>query len=119
MIQWSLSLSEAQIAMLRAMREWTTLPEKNRAESTGPFGAFSHFITHAKGLLRDGLLRHDTEKKGPDRWTVTEKGELVLRVIDIELNEIRRRHSLGDGLPLGAPYTTVRKQVEAAKRPRP
>lgn len=131
MIQWSLTLSESQIALLTAMNDFDrfrasnpkAVPDsKDRAAlelyfNNSPFARFNHFLSHARGLLRDGLIRHtDTATAGRGHeWAVTEKGRLVLRVIEIELAEIKNRPLLGDGIPHDK-YPAMDGDIAAAKK---
>ena len=129
MIQWSLALSESQIALLTAMNDFDRWREshpqavpnsKDRAAMDlyfehSPFSRFNHFLSHARGLLRDGLIRHSDSAGRGHEWAVTEKGRLVLRVIEIELQEIKSRPLLGDGIPQ-AKYRAVAADVDEAKK---
>ena len=91
---FEIRLTSPQIEVLRAFSMW----DAKAIES--PFGNFSHFIVHIKPLLREGLIFHHPEKgkksNGQDdpkqlhvRWGITEKGRLLLQVIDIELADSR------------------------------
>lgn len=129
MIQWSLSLSESQIALLSAMNEFDRWRAANPKEASAnalnqkseayydasPFARFNHFLTHSRGLLRDGLLRHDTTAAKGGEWSVTEKGRLVLRVIEIELSEMKGRPLLGDGIPR-TKYHSMAVHVDTARK---
>ncbi len=88
MIQFSVSLTPNQIAVLRAIRE-----DADRGDDSG-FG-LSHFISGVRLLLNERLVTHE-DTGGPNRWRygITEKGRLLLRVIELDVIDFAETVSL-------------------------
>lgn len=137
-IVWSITLSDAQISLLRAFGDWERAQQKavdqiTRSPKTvtsllqvieegeSPSLKFSHFVSHIRPLLRDKLIVHSTIKYGPNlQWvyntySLTEKGGYVLRIVEIEMEEMRERHLLGDGLP-SSKGRDIRQGLEKSRR---
>ena len=131
-IQWSVTLSEQQIALLQAISAWeldpTNLePPKSQQEmmdrpSVGL--GFSHFVSHIRPLLRESLVYHETVKWGDRQqfvhniWGLTAKGEHILAAVELEIEQMKQRHLLGDGLPSNEKARAVRDEVERGNRKR-
>lgn len=93
MIQFTLSLTVNQIACLRAV----ALYEDGVTDSLGR--GISHFWTGCRLLFAEKLIEHtrrpateaDKKKHGctkeVDVWRITEKGRLVLRLIEMEVTD--------------------------------
>jgi len=137
-IVWSISLSDSQISLLKAFADYSDKQEeiiknieKNPRKITNPSGTgdyetpwlkFSHFISHLRPMLRDKLIEHSTIKYGPNlQWIfntykLTEKGWCILLIVEIELEEMREKHLLGDGLPNNQKARSIRDSIEVAKK---
>lgn len=89
---FQITLSAPQIDLLRRFVEFS---EGTYTEWVG--SEFSHFIVHVKPLLRESLIYHKPpkDKSGKHEWGVTEKGRLLLQVIDIELRETAKSKTIG------------------------
>lgn len=127
-IQWQLTLSDAQIALLQAINQWELDPRNLEEPKDGsrlerPFVGdnFSHFVSHIRGLLREGLVFHETKKYGPkDQYVhniygLTTKGEHILAAIAVEVEEMKNKYKLGDGIGYDA-GRAIRGEVDAAKK---
>lgn len=90
-----IELTAPQIDLLRAFREWSDLTKSEQAKDRKWVGVgFPHFVVHIKPLLRERLIGYiePTDKGGKirsgNRWFITQKGRLLLKVIDFELDEV-------------------------------
>lgn len=88
-IQWSITLSDSQIALLIALRD------KSDAHSK-----FPQFITSMRALMREQLVEfHEEEDKQASkihkrtivkRWhVVTEKGKAILKAIEYDMEQMK------------------------------
>lgn len=81
MIQWSLTLSQNQIALLEAIeprefgKEWDHPP-------------FPHYVTHVRSLFNEGLIEHRDTKNAQGHMDltrtgafITDRGRFILRMI--------------------------------------
>jgi len=129
-IQWQLTLSDAQIALLQTINEWELDPKNlevptDRAEADKrPYvgETYSHFVMHIRGLLREGLVFHESKKYG-DRgqyvyniYGLTVKGEHILAAIQVEVQEMKDHYKLGDGIQNYGNGRAIRGEVEAARK---
>jgi len=132
-IQWQLTLSDSQIALLQLINDWELDPKNlevpKAPDKDGRWMAdrpsitenFSHFVMHIRGLLREGLVYHETERYGPtkqyafNRYGLTTKGEHILAAIQVEVQEMKDRYKLGDGIGY-ASGRAIRGEVEAARK---
>lgn len=79
-------LSAPQMELLRSFQTYTDSSVEKRKEYWAGKG-FSHFVVHVRPLLRESLVTCDESVPMFDRWRITEKGRLVLKIIDIDLYE--------------------------------
>lgn len=109
MIQFSISLSMNQIALLRSIKK------REDGETEWTFEGISHWLVGVKHLEREKLAwLEKREKKGRDgrmysdnQWHLTEKGRLVLQMVDIEIADAAKE------LAGAAPKPLRRSRVKA------
>lgn len=83
MIQWSLSLSHNQIAILSAIR-WETDSDAKVVANT--YLNIPHFISGIRPLLNEKLVEHtEGERNG---YRITQKGRSVLSIIEQEVKDV-------------------------------
>jgi hypothetical protein len=88
MIQFSVTLSPNQIAVLRGVQI-----ENDTNDQT--YYAISHFISGVRLLLNERLVTHSFNGEGKGyRYDITEKGRLLLRVIELDVKDFAETVSL-------------------------
>lgn len=129
-IQWQLTLSDAQIALLQTINEWELDPKNlevpaDRTEAdkrSHVSDNYSHFVMHIRGLLREGLVFHESKKYGDHNqyayniYGLTVKGEHIFAAIQVEIQEMKDRYKLGDGIQNYGNGRAIRGEVEAAHK---
>lgn len=98
MINFSFSVSAQQLAVLIHINKWSAPTPIKRAKLKSDLKLsfspkdMSWFVSHAKSLIRNGYLVHnsvkvDGEKHPIQDWFVTDKGKCLLELIQHEIKE--------------------------------
>jgi len=95
-LYFELKLTGVEMAILFATAEFNEAGVPNsHKEPLHPVNRVfsSHFVGHAKALLREGLLEPDKEGRA-STWTLTRKGWLTVEILREEFDELRKSYPL-------------------------